>query len=77
MRQGSNLETHAFRDVGPGMPIFYFHLYNDDIALDEEGKDLPDISAAREMAIHCARDLIGNLIKERRRINLHHRIEVE
>ncbi len=57
------------------MPHYYFHLYNDVVALDDEGVDLPDDAAAirhaganaREMAAHSVRD--GHL-------TLDHRIDI-
>jgi hypothetical protein len=36
---------------------FFFHLYNDEISLDEEGRELADIGAARDCAIKDARDM--------------------
>lgn len=57
------------------MPIYYFHLYNDEIIIDEQGQELADREAAqavaqanaREMA--CAEVMAGSL-------NLAHRIDV-
>jgi hypothetical protein len=58
------------------MPRFFFHLYDDVIAQDEEGLDLPDVAAAREQALFSARALVAEqaLLGS---IKLRHRIEVE
>ena len=46
------------------MPRYYFHIRNaDDLLPDEEGTDLPDLNAARELALASARDLLGDAIK--------------
>jgi hypothetical protein len=46
------------------MPRYYFHIRNaDDVLLDDEGTDLPDLNAARELALASARDLLGDGIK--------------
>lgn len=58
------------------MPRFYFHVYNDIIATDEEGLDLPDVDAAREQAMDSARELVCESI-HKGHLNLDHRIEVE
>jgi hypothetical protein len=57
------------------MPMYYFHLYNDEVIMDDQGQELPDGEAAhvvaqanaREMA--CAEVMAGSL-------NLTHRIDV-
>jgi hypothetical protein len=57
------------------VPRFFFHLYDDMVVLDEEGKVLPSTDAAREDALAnarhmaCAEVLDGHL-------GLNHRIEV-
>ena len=46
------------------MPRYYLHIRTaDDVLLDEEGIDLPDLNAARELALASARDLLGDGIK--------------
>jgi hypothetical protein len=46
------------------MGRFYFHLQADDqIAPDDEGADLPDLSAAEHEAILAARELLAEAIK--------------
>ncbi len=46
------------------MGRFYFHLQaGDQIVPDDEGTDLPDLSAAEHEAILAARDLLAEAIK--------------
>ena len=59
------------------MPRFYFHLYNDMDVPDEEGQDLPDLSAAQAFALEQARALVAAMATEEGRIVLHHCIEIE
>ena len=40
------------------MPRYFFHVYNDEISLDDEGQELPDLEAARGHAIMAARSLM-------------------
>lgn len=58
------------------MPRFFFHLHDDVTAFDEEGKELPDLEAARAHAMVEALQLSCVSILENSRINLHHRVEV-
>ena len=58
------------------MPRFYFHVYNDVIAHDDEGLELADVAAAREQAMESARELVCEGI-HKGHLNLDHRIEVE
>src|SRR5258708_16043852 len=49
------------------MGRFYFHLQADDqIVPDDEGVDLPDLSAAEHEAILAAREILGEAIKSGR-----------
>ena len=59
------------------VPRFYFHLHNDTDVPDQEGKDFPELDAAREWARRQARDLFGQLAKDEGRVVLHHRIDIE
>ena len=59
------------------VPRFYFHLRNDIDVPDDEGKELPDLEAALELAASQARKLAGEVVKEQGRITLSHRIDVE
>lgn len=58
------------------MERFYFHLFNDVDAHDEEGVELADLDAAREHAKADARFTAGEVLKEDGRLNLDHRIEI-
>ena len=57
------------------MPLYYFHIYNTDITIDEEGQELPDLDAARATAVSGARDLICQDVRNGE-VTLSHRIEV-
>jgi hypothetical protein len=58
------------------VPRFFFHLYDDIIARDDEGIDLADLEAARRAAISSARAMICDQVAKGH-INLGHRLEVE
>jgi hypothetical protein len=52
-------------DYEVAMGRFYFHLREDgELIPDEEGIDLPDLSAARREAIAAARELLAEAIKD-------------
>ena len=57
------------------MPRFFFHVFNDDTTIDEEGAELIDLDAARERALNGARDLVCESVTKGR-LNLDHRIEI-
>jgi hypothetical protein len=57
------------------MPRFYFHLYNDVIATDEEGRELPDLEAARAAAVHDVRSVMSDEVLKGK-LTLSHRIVV-
>lgn len=59
------------------MPRFHFHLYNDTETLDPDGRDFPDLDAARVEAIANARDLMAFEIRTKGEITLSHWIELE
>ena len=59
------------------MPRFYFHLFNDVDAPDNEGLDLLDLAAARLHAGNQARFTAGETVKLQGRIDLRHRIDIE
>jgi hypothetical protein len=44
------------------MPRYYFHVYDDYTALDEDGIDLPDVEAARREALVGARALAAEQV---------------
>jgi hypothetical protein len=58
------------------VPRFFFHVYDDVEALDEDGLDLPDVKAAHLEALRSARALACEQV-EKGYLNLHHRIDVE
>ena len=45
------------------MPRYYFHVYNDDVTLDDEGAELADERAARAHAIKEARVLAAETVR--------------
>lgn len=57
------------------MRRYFFNLYNDVDAIDEEGTELPDLAAAMEHAIEECREMICASVREGH-LNLDHRIEV-
>jgi hypothetical protein len=59
----------------PPVPRFFFHLYDDMVALDPEGKQLPDAAAAKEEAIQNARQIACAEVMKGH-LGLGHRIEV-
>ena len=61
--------------VLPCMPRYFFHLYNDIVALDDEGRELPDIEAARRIAECEARTMASAQVCDGK-LGLSHRIDV-
>ncbi len=59
------------------MPLFYFHLHNDEDVPDPSGKELADVGAARAHAVSMARFEISEAATRDGRIVLPHRIDVE
>ena len=45
------------------MPQYFFHVYDDIIAQDEEGNNLPNEAAARLQALKGARELAAEQVK--------------
>ena len=45
------------------MPRYFFNVYDDIIAEDEEGSELPNLAAARLTALKGARDLISEQVR--------------
>ena len=45
------------------MPQYFFHVYDDVIANDEEGMELPNEAAARLQALIGARDIMSAQVK--------------
>ena len=58
------------------MQRFFFHLYNGVDSLDEAGKSLPSLAAARAHAVELARFEVSEATKREGRIVLSHRIDV-
>jgi hypothetical protein len=44
------------------MPLYYFHLYDDEHILDADGTNLGGVGAAREHAAGVARELTANSV---------------
>ncbi|MBA3512332.1 hypothetical protein [Sphingomonas sp.] len=59
------------------MPRFYFHLYNDVDAPDEEGREMPDLATAHAYTVHLVRFTAAETIKDEGHFVLDHRIEIE
>jgi hypothetical protein len=60
---------------GVRMPRFFFHLYDDRVALDPKGRELPSVARAKEVAVRDARALASAEVREGH-LGLNHRIEV-
>ena len=59
------------------MPRYYFHLLNDVDAPDQEGRELPDLDAARDHARQNVLFTAAETIKEKGHLVRSHRIEIE
>jgi Domain of unknown function (DUF6894) len=57
------------------MPRYFFHLYNDIITMDEEGRECPDLASAQENAVREAREMMLEPLLAGR-IDLSHRIDI-
>ena len=57
------------------MPLYYFHIYNDAITMDEEGVELADAHAARAHAVNGARSLVCETARHGYLVRAH-RIEI-
>ena len=57
------------------MPRFFFHIYDDAVRLDPEGRELPSVDAAKVEAIRNARELASAEVLKGH-LGLSHRIEV-
>ena len=47
----------------PLVPRYYFHVYDDIVAHDDEGLELPNLAAARLQGIKGARDLMSEQVR--------------
>ncbi len=45
------------------MPRYFFNVYDDVVAIDEEGVELPNLQAVRLQAVAGARDLIAAQVR--------------
>jgi hypothetical protein len=45
------------------VPRYFFHVYDDIIAHDDEGAELPNVAAARLRALAGARDMIAEQVR--------------
>jgi hypothetical protein len=59
------------------VPRYYFHLHNDLDVTDDEGKELPDLEAAREWAACNAQMVMAQTLKDEGKINFKHTIDIE
>jgi hypothetical protein len=71
--RGNQSRSHA---LSTPVPRFYFHIFDDVVCRDDEGRDLTDIGAARAAARDGAIELMSSEIRGGHLI-LEHRIEVE
>lgn len=58
------------------MPRYFFHLHNDIDAPDLEGAELPDLDTVRLRATSYAVDMAAVSIREHRKFNPSHHIQV-
>ena len=58
------------------VPRYFFDLHDDIIAIDEEGRELPDLHAAQLHALKEARQMISALVLEHGKVDLRHNIRV-
>jgi hypothetical protein len=59
------------------VPHYYFHLHNDVDARDPEGREFPDLKAARQHALDCARFTAAQTVKDLGHFVGSHRIDIE
>jgi hypothetical protein len=76
-REINLLYGHAARPASstPAVPRFFFHVYDDIVAEDDEGLLLPDIASAELEAVRGARSLACDQVSDGR-LELSHRIDV-
>jgi hypothetical protein len=58
------------------VPRYFFHVFNDQTSLDDEGLELPHLDAARAHAILGARSLMGDSLKQGH-LDLSHHIAIQ
>lgn len=57
------------------MPRYFFNLYNDITAIDEDGVEFPNLEAAREHGLSETRNMVAESAKAGH-IDLNHRIDI-
>lgn len=58
------------------MPRFHLNVSNDDVTLDANGIDRPDLDAAEREAVRGARELIADNVIAGRPVHQSHRVEI-
>lgn len=58
------------------MPRYHINIFDDEVALDEEGIELPDFEAARHEAVVGGRALIAEQVARGAPFHLGHYIEI-
>ena len=58
------------------MARYFFHLYNDHVAIDEEGQEINSFDALVARAVRYTREMAAMSVIDHGRIRLHHRIDV-
>jgi hypothetical protein len=54
------------------VPRYFFHVFNDETSLDDEGLELPTLKAAQAHAITAARSIMSDELKAGRIVLSHH-----
>ena len=57
------------------MPLFFFDLHNDDVAIDEEGRECADLGAAKVWATTEARNIAADDVSQGKLVTSH-RIDI-
>lgn len=57
------------------MARYFFHIKNDIEVADPEGQELDNLAAARQQAVHYARDLAAEAVRQGE-VDLKHRIVI-
>ena len=57
------------------MPRFFFNVYNDEITMDNEGAELPDLEAARAYAVRSIRSLAVDSVLQGH-LTAHHHLDI-
>ena len=68
--------TNALGTRSGQVPRFFFHVFDDLDARDDEGVELRDLAEARIYAMHAAKHLMSESLKVEGTISLDHRIVV-